>query len=74
MQSNSSHDASEATTARLYRVKAGDNLRSIAEKTYGHAAFWFFLLRANLRELRGGEELRPGQILYLPDLGRAATE
>lgn len=62
------------TTHRLYRVRAGDDLRSIAERTYGHAAFWFFLLRANLRKLRGREELRPGQFLYLPDLGKAATE
>lgn len=69
MQSKSS-EQEKATLGRLYRVKAGDDLRSIAERTYGHAAFWFFLLRANLRKLRGGDELRPGQILFLPELGR----
>jgi nucleoid-associated protein YgaU len=70
MMQNNSSEQGKSTLGRLYRVKAGDDLRSIAERTYGHAAFWFFLLRANLRKLRDGDELRPGQILYLPELGR----
>jgi nucleoid-associated protein YgaU len=70
MRDDASTEEHGTTIGRFYRVKAGDDLRSIAERTYGHAAFWFFVLRANLRKLRDGYELRPGQVLYLPELGR----
>jgi nucleoid-associated protein YgaU len=70
MRGNSSTEENGTTIGRFYRVRAGDDLLSIAERTYGHAAFWFFVLRANLRKLRDGDGLRPGQILYLPELGR----
>jgi nucleoid-associated protein YgaU len=59
-------DASEITTARLYRVQEGDDLRSIASRIYGCEELWLFVLQANLNEIGDADRLRPGQILYLP--------
>jgi nucleoid-associated protein YgaU len=61
-------DPSEITTARLYRVQDGDDLRSIADRAYGHAEFWVFILEANRHEIGSGGDVHPGQILQLPDL------
>jgi nucleoid-associated protein YgaU len=61
-------DPSEATTARLYRVQCGDDLRSIAEELYGLADFWVFIYAANAEEISKREGIHPGQALYIPDL------
>jgi nucleoid-associated protein YgaU len=61
-------DASERTTARLYRVQEDDDLRSIAERIYGAAEFWVFLYDANVKAITKSGGLRPGQVLFLPEL------
>ena len=61
-------DASERPTARLYRVQDGDDLRSIAIRLYGLEDFWVFIRDANAEAIAENEEIRPGQVLYVPDL------
>ena len=63
-----SADWSERTTARLYRVQEGDDLRSIAIRLYGLEDFWVFIRDANAREIAENEGIQPGQVLYVPDL------
>jgi nucleoid-associated protein YgaU len=62
-------DPSERTTARLYRVQEDDdNLRSIAVRLYGLADFWVYIYDANAEAISKNGGIRPGQILYVPDL------
>ncbi len=63
-----SSDPSERTTARLYRVREDDDLRSIAVRLYGLADFWVYIYGANVDEIAENGGIRPGQILYVPDL------
>jgi hypothetical protein len=60
-------DPSERTTARLYRVRENDDLRSIAVRLYGLADFWIFIYGANADAIAENGGLRPGQILYVPE-------
>lgn len=62
------NDASEQTTARLYRVREEDDLRSIAVRLYGLADFWVYIYGANLDAISKSGGIQPGQILYVPDL------
>ncbi len=61
-------DASERTTARLYRVREDDDLRSIAERLYGVADFWIFLYSANVNAIAKNGGIQPGQVLWVPEL------
>lgn len=61
-------DPSERTTARLYRVQDDDDLRSIAVRLYGLADFWVFIYGANAEAIAENGGIRPGQVLYIPDL------
>jgi hypothetical protein len=61
-------DPSERPTARLYRVRKDDDLRSIAVRLYGLADFWIFIYGANADAIAENGGLRPGQILYVPEL------
>jgi nucleoid-associated protein YgaU len=63
-----SNDSSEGTTARLYRVREDDDLRTIAVRLYGLADFWVYIYGANVESIAENGGLRPGQILYVPDL------
>jgi hypothetical protein len=62
------NDPSEQTTARLYRVREDDDLRSIAVRLYGLADFWVYIYGANVETIVENGGIRPGQILYVPDL------
>jgi hypothetical protein len=59
---------SERTTARLYRVREEDDLRSIAVRLYGLADFWVFIYDANAEAIAENGGLHPGQILCVPEL------
>lgn len=61
-------DPSEMTTARLYRVQENDDLRSIAARLYGSPGFWVVIYDANAEAIDARGGIRPGQILYVPDL------
>jgi hypothetical protein len=61
-------DPSERTTARLYRVREDDDLRSIAVRLYGLEDFWVYIYGANVETIAESGGIRPGQILYVPDL------
>ena len=63
-----SNDPSERTTARLYRVREDDDLRSIAVRLYGLADFWIYIYGANVEAIAENGGIRPGQILYVPEL------
>ena len=49
-----------------YEVKAGDTLKSIAQKLYGNAELWYDLYYLNRDRLGPMGHLFPGQILVLP--------
>ena len=51
---------------RLYRVRRGDTLSSIATKMYGSPAQWKKIYDANRGTLKGPESLRVGQNLVIP--------
>lgn len=66
-------EPSEITTARLYRVQDGDDLRSIALRLLGSADLWIFIYAANQRDMSGAHAIRPGQILCIPELGELVS-
>ncbi|MFA5141207.1 MAG: LysM peptidoglycan-binding domain-containing protein [Elusimicrobiota bacterium] len=53
-------------SSRVYVVKPGDTLRSIAQEVYGSAEGWAELYRANDDRIQRGGELVPGQLLVVP--------
>jgi nucleoid-associated protein YgaU len=67
-KSASSHDLSERTTARLYRVQEHDDLRSIAKRLYGDPDLWIYLHRANVEVISRNGGIQPGQVLLVPEL------
>lgn len=60
-------EPSERTTARLYRVQAGDDLRKISIRVYGRPDFWHLLYRANAKAIEKNG-IRAGEILYVPGI------
>ena len=52
----------------LYRVRAGDDLQSIAMQFYGRRDFWVFLFMANPGDIHGLRGLPPGKLLRVPVL------
>jgi nucleoid-associated protein YgaU len=54
--------------ARVYQVRTGDTLASIAERVYGDRSKWTVIYRANRALLPRTNSLRVGQILYIPSL------
>lgn len=56
----------ERPASRIYVVRRGDTLRSIAIKVYGSAEHWMDLYRANNDRIQRGGELIPGQLLLVP--------
>lgn len=55
-----------AELPRIYEVRAGDSLRSIALKLYGDADRWNELYNANDDRIMRGGDLVPGQKLIVP--------
>lgn len=51
-----------------YKVQPGDNLSRIAERFYGDRNLYVHILRANRRALRGGDTIRPGQVIEIPPI------
>jgi nucleoid-associated protein YgaU len=51
---------------RVYSVKAGDTLESIAKEVYGNSAHWTRLAQANRERLGDPPVLYPGLSLTLP--------
>jgi len=58
--------AQPAVVRRNYVVKDGDTLESIAAAVYGDAERWPEIYRANSGSLGRGGEVKPGQVLVLP--------
>ena len=56
---------------RIYEVRAGDTLRSIAGKLYGDEERWSDLYKENQDRLQRGGDPVPGQRLVVPKSGRA---
>jgi len=54
------------TGPRVYKVKRGDTLSSIAAKLYGDAGKWRKIAEANKDELKGGDRVMVGQELVIP--------
>lgn len=58
-----------APTVKIYVVRGGDTLRSIAGRLFGDSERWMDLYQANYDRLRRGGELVPGQKLVVPPVG-----
>lgn len=59
---------------RIYEVKPGDTLRSIALEVYGNADKWVDLYQANDDRIQRGGDLTTGQKLIVPRENAAATK
>lgn len=61
---------SRATTKmRTYQVQKGDTLQKISDNFYGTTKNWPLLYKANRDKLKGPDEIKPGQILIIPEGG-----
>ena len=56
----------KAPETKVYFVKPGDTLRSIAREYYGFAGFWDEIYRANQHLFDNLQDLEPGQKIILP--------
>ncbi|MBI4349094.1 MAG: LysM peptidoglycan-binding domain-containing protein [Elusimicrobia bacterium] len=56
--------------ARLYEVRAGDTLQSVAAGLWGDSSRWSELYAANSDRIGRGGELRAGQKLVVPEVPR----
>ncbi|KVT73106.1 hypothetical protein WK58_13955 [Burkholderia ubonensis] len=54
-----------ATSPGQWTVRDGETLKSIASALWGDSSRWYILADAN--GLKGGDELRPGQLLTVPN-------
>ncbi|KWI79054.1 hypothetical protein WM08_30670 [Burkholderia ubonensis] len=54
-----------ATSPGQWTVRDGETLKSIASALWGDSSLWYILADAN--GLKGGDELRPGQLLTVPN-------
>lgn len=59
--------APAASAGRLHVVAEGDTLESIALHYYGNAERWRVIYAANNTLLRGGQKLKPGMQLEIPE-------
>jgi nucleoid-associated protein YgaU len=57
-------------TLRRHTVREGDTLFSLAVRYYGDAEHCTDLLRANRDVLEKPDELKPGTVLVIPNLGK----
>lgn len=50
-----------------YVVKEGDTLQKISQKFYGTTKAWKDIYEANSDKLKGPDQIRPGQVLNIPE-------
>ena len=56
-----------ATMAKTYTVKSGDTLSKIAKQQYGDANAYMDIFNANKDQLSDPDEIKPGQVLKIPE-------
>lgn len=56
-----------------YRVRPGDNLWTIAQRTYGNGELWQAIYRANLRLGQDPNVIHVGDLIHLPAVVRPAA-
>ena len=49
-----------------YTVQAGDTLSAIAKRFYGHANEYMAIFNANKDQLKDPDQIKPGQVLKIP--------
>ncbi len=59
--------AAKGGSGRIHLVQTGDTLESIAQKFYGTTERWSRIYAANNDLLRGGQPLKPGMALEIPE-------
>lgn len=57
-----------ATEARTYQVQKDDTLQKISRNFYGTTKNWPLLYQANRDKLKSPDEIKPGQILIIPEV------
>jgi LysM repeat protein len=62
-----------ASPARIYVVKAGDTLWSIAQRVYGNPLMWSHIYYANQSQIHDPNEIYPGQKFTIPQAGTASA-
>ena len=60
--------AGDAPARRTYTVASGDSLSKIAKKLYGDANKWKVIFEANRSIIKNPDQIRPGQVLEIPEL------
>jgi LysM repeat protein len=59
-------NATKSATAHSYTVEGGDTLSRISSKVYGTKNRWKDILEANSDQLKSAKDLKPGQVLKIP--------
>jgi Transglycosylase SLT domain/LysM domain len=62
-----------ASPARIYVVKAGDTLWSIAQRLYGNPLMWSHIYYANQSQIHDPNEIYPGQKFTIPQVGTSGA-
>jgi hypothetical protein len=62
-----------ASPARVYVVKAGDTLWSIAQQFYGNPLMWSHIYYANQSQIHDPNEIYPGQQFTIPQAGTTTS-
>jgi soluble lytic murein transglycosylase-like protein len=62
-----------ASPARVYVVRAGDSLWSIAQRFYGSGLLWSHIYYANQSQIQDPNEIYPGQQFTIPSPGTASA-
>jgi len=58
--------AAEPEEPRSYTVRRGDSLSKIAYRVYNDATLWRKIQKANSDSLKGGVDVKVGQVLIIP--------
>ncbi|HEX3304405.1 MAG TPA: LysM peptidoglycan-binding domain-containing protein, partial [Thermomicrobiales bacterium] len=59
--------SASAQAPRLYVIRPGDTLRTLAQRFYGDQALWPVLFEANRRRLQQAEDIQVGTQIIVPD-------
>jgi LysM repeat protein len=62
-----------ASPARIYVVKAGDTLWTIAQQFYGNPLMWSHIYYANQSQIHDPNEIYPGQQFTIPQAGTSSA-
>lgn len=60
--------AAKDAEKKVVTVKENETLSSIARREYGNTHCWIYIYEANAIRLSGASSVRPGMMLYLPEL------